>query len=258
MTSLNKWKELEKLLQESLHDEAAQVAVPPAEEAWARLSTSLGQKPARHVWPERLRRFSPLAAAVLAAVVLTAAALGYSSAAGAFGRRFFSLVVNVLQGETQPQDVHISMSNVTPPPPGAPPPPPDWPLATGERVVTPAEARKEAGFAFKEPAYLPRGLARDIVTLLPAQVNQYFRGQDGKLILRQHHTPRDFAASSFFRNARVEKVNISGTEGTLVVQRNPFTQRDEVTLLWFADNIEFRLEGNISSREALKVARSLK
>lgn len=258
MTSLNEWKELSKLLTESLHEEAARVAVPPAAEAWARLAPSLAAGEVTPARPIRRHLFSPLAAAVLAAVVLTAAGLGYSSATSAFGRRFFSLVVSVLQGGAPPQDVHISMSNVTPPPPGAPPPPPDWPLATGERVVNPEEARQAAGFAFKEPAYLPRGLRRDIVTLLPSQVNQYFRDQDTRLILRQHHVPHDFAASSFFSNAQVEKVNIGGAEGTLVVQRNPFTQRDEITLLWFADNIEFHLEGNINSREALKVARSLK
>jgi hypothetical protein len=257
--SLSAGKEIANLLKEAVREEAAGVVVPPADEAWARLAASLGPKPERKARPARLRRVPPLAAVVFVAAVLTAAASGYYSAsAGAFGRRVFSLVVGILQRGTPPQDVHITMSNMTPPPPGAPPPPPDWPLATGERVVTLDEARKEAGFAFKEPSYLPSGLARDIVTLLPAQVNQYFRGRDSRLVLSQHYAPRDFAASSFFRNARVQKVSIGSAEGTLVVQQNPFTKRNEVTLLWFADNIEFRLQGNISPGEALKVARSLK
>ncbi|MDK2855983.1 MAG: hypothetical protein PWQ41_1772 [Bacillota bacterium] len=257
MTS-SEGKEIENLLKEALHEEAARVAVPPADEAWARLTASLSPKPERQAWLARLRRVPPLAAVILVAAVLAAVALGYSANAGAFGRRVFSLVVGILQGGTPPQDVHISMANVTPPPSGAPTPPPDWPLATGERVVTLDEARKEAGFAFKEPSYLPRGLARDIVTLLPAQVNQYFRGEDSQLVLSQNYAPRDFAASSFFRNARVQKVSIGSAKGALVVQQNPLTKRDEVTLLWFADDIEFRLQGNISPGEALKVARSLR
>jgi hypothetical protein len=153
----------------------------------------------------------------------------------------------------------ITMDNTSTPPPDAPPPPPDWPLATGEKVVAPEQARAEASFSFKEPSYLTRGLKLDIITLMDKNmVNQYYRSDKNKLIISQQYLPGDFASSHMFTNARAKKVNINGVEGTLISQHNPYSGKDELTILWFVDSIRFRVETDLNEREALKIVRSLK
>lgn len=251
---------LEDLIRESLAEEARLVVPPPAEDVWNRVARAIAGgailTTAKRKSPRRLP--AQVAAAVLFLVVVSAS-FAATSSAGAFGHRFFSLVVSLFPANPAPHDVNISLANVTPPPPDAPPPPPDWPLATGERVLPLEEARKTAGFSFLQPTYLPKGMKLDIVTVLSSEmINQYFRGPNGRLVLRQHYIPGDFAASFNFKNAQVEKVNVGGAEGTLVKQRNPFSGREEVTLLWFTGSIEFRLEGDIGAGETLRVARSLR
>ncbi|KKM11996.1 hypothetical protein SY88_05610 [Clostridiales bacterium PH28_bin88] len=257
------YTKLEELIRESLAEEASQVLPPSPEEVWPKIAAGLeGKKyglisglPGRH-W------FSPQVA-VIALLLLAVGIASFSTmpSAGAFNRRLFSVVVDLLTGgnEMTYGDVSISRSNKTPPPPDAPPPPPDWPLATGERVVTVEDARAAAAFPFKQPVYLPKGMALDVITVVsPERINQYFRTPQNRLIIRQQYIAGDFASGSFFSNARVKKVKISEVEGTLVVQRNPYTGRDQVSVMWFDNSIDFRLEGDISEKEALKVANSLK
>ncbi|KKM09161.1 hypothetical protein SY88_20015 [Clostridiales bacterium PH28_bin88] len=254
---------LEELIRESLAEEASRVLPPPPEEVWPKIAVGLEGKKFRFIsgLPGR-HWFSPQVAVIaLLLLVVGIVSFGTMPSAGAFNRRLFSVVVDLLSGgnETTYSDVSISRSNKTPPPPDAPPPPPDWPLATGERVVTVEDARAAAAFPFKQPIYLPRGMALDIITLInPEQINQYFRSPKNRLIIRQRYITGDFASGSFFSNARVKKVKISEVEGTLVVQRNPYTGRDQVSIMWFDNSIDFHLEGDISEKEALKVANSLK
>ncbi|MGI6603842.1 MAG: DUF4367 domain-containing protein [bacterium] len=258
--------QLDELIVEALAEEAGQVAVPQARDIWDKIAGQLlhQEQPQPKGLTGWLIKRVPTRAVAAAALVLAMGVFFFGAApeAGAFGRRLFSVVVDFFAASTAPQygDVGISMARRTPPPPDAPPPPPDWPLATGERVVSLDQAREEAAFAFKVPEYLPKGMALDIITVLrPERINQYFRTTDGRrLVIRQDYIPGDFAASSFFSNAKVQKVNIAGAEGTMITQRNPYTGRDSAIIMWFAGDINFRLEGDLSSREALRVARSLK
>lgn len=254
---------LEELIRESLAEEASQVIPPSPEEVWPKITAGLEGKKFRFISGLPGRRWFSPQFAVIALLVLMVGIISFSTipSAGAFNRRFFSVVVDLLNGggPAPYSDVNISRSNRTPPPPGAPPPPPDWPLATGERVVTVEEARAAAAFPFRQPAYLPKGMALDIITVVnPERINQYFRSSKNRLIIRQWYITGDFASGSYFSNAQVTKVKIAGVEGTLVVQRNPYTGRDEVTIMWFDNNIDFLLEGDIGEKEALKVANSLK
>jgi len=240
---------------------ADDIEVPPFEEMWPEIEKKLKQNmEAKQAQKKNRTMIFRLTAAFL--IFFGVGIVAYLSSpltVNALNNKIFKTVVSIFVREPEPADVNISMSNTSEPPPGAPPPPPDWPLATGEKVVSVEEARAEAAFTFKTPDYLPKEVKLDIITLLNKyMVNQYFRSGKNRLTIEQRYTPGQFASSSTFRDAQIKKVDINGTEASLVIQHNSYTGTDTINILWFADSIQFRLETDLSEREALKVARSLK
>lgn len=250
---------LEDLIKDTLLEEAQRIDVPPSDTVWAKISAAQKRK-IRHglLHESRAFRFQLAVASLLIFILGTLFYFANPSPVNARSNRILKTVVDLFR-RPAPADIMITMDNTSTPPPDAPPPPPDWPLATGEKVVAPEQARAEASFSFKEPSYLTRGLKLDIITLMDKNmVNQYYRSDKNRLIISQRHMPGDFASSHMFTNARAKKVNINGVEGTLVSQHNPYSGKDELTILWFVDSIRFRVETDLNERETLKIVRSLK
>jgi hypothetical protein len=251
---------LEDLIRQTLHEEANRIDAPPPDKIWANIAG--GKEVSRFLkkfaTKHKLSVFQLVAASLVVLFLGAAVYFLNPPTADALSSRVLKTVVEFFIKPEPPSDITISMSNTSSPPPGAPPPPPDWPLATGERVVTLEQAQSEASFSFKKPSYLPRGMTLDIVTVLDKYaVNQYYRSDKNRLIIGQQYMPGDFASSSFFAGGRVKKVNIKGIEGTLVVQHNPHSGKDRLHILWFDDKIRFEMDTDLSEREALKIARSL-
>jgi hypothetical protein len=251
---------LEDLIKDTLLEEAQRIDVPPSDTVWAKIDAARKKKKLFHslLHKNGAFRFQLAAASLIIFILGTLLYFTHPSAVNARSNRILKTVVDLFRSPA-PADIIITMDNTSTPPPDAPPPPPDWPLATGEKVVAPEQARAEASFSFKEPSYLTRGLKLDIITLMDKNmVNQYYRSDKNRLIISQRHMPGDFASSHMFSNVRAKKVNINGVEGTLVSQRNPYSGKDELTIIWFADSISFRVETDLNERETLKIVRSLK
>lgn len=248
---------LENFIRETLEEQTARINIPPSDGVWAKITARLEQEDLQKPFIMRKWYIQAVAAGLLILIFTSAYYVYNPPMVTATSNRILKTVVSFFSNPA-PSDIAISMSNTTEPPPDAPPPPPDWPLETGERVVTMNEAVEKVDFKVKVPTYLPKGLTLDIITIFDDyEVKQYFRSEKNRLILSQRHTPGDFASSSVFSNARVKKVKVQGVEATLVKQNNPYMETTEITLMWFADNIIYRAETDLPERELLKAMNSL-
>lgn len=249
--------DLEYLIYEVLKEESENMLIPPSQHIWQKILLNQQTSEAARK-PIYQRLYTPKAVACLITVVLL---IGFSVAtqpAIAINNRILKTVVDFFS----PQEtgvVSISMSSNPSPTPDMPPPPPDWPLATGEKVMTVEQARLEASFDFILPSFLPKGISLDIITVLNGfRVNQYYRSDKNTLIIEQHHIPGGFASSHYFASAKVKKVNINGAEATMVTQNNPYTGENQIHILWCQDDINFSVQTDLDKKSAIKIARSLK
>lgn len=249
---------LESLIQEILQEDAENIVVPPPQHIWQKISSD--RQTAKTIRGSLYKRFSTSKAIACFVIFVLFIGLFISNqSAIAINSNILKTVVDFFSSPETTGSVNVSISKNTLPDSNAPLPPPDWPLATGEKVVTLEQARSEASFNFTMPSYLPKGVSLDIITLLNEfRVNQYYRSDKNRLIIEQHYVSGGFASSYYFSSSKVKKVNINGTEATLITQNNPYTGQNQIHILWCIDDIEFNLKTDLSEKDALKVARSLK
>ncbi|WP_213973849.1 DUF4367 domain-containing protein [Tepidanaerobacter acetatoxydans] len=249
---------LESLIQEIFQEDAENIIVPPPQHIWEKISSD--RQTAKTIRGSLYKRFSTSKA--IACFVIFVLFIGFfisNQSAIAINSNILKTVVDFFSSPETTGSVNVSISKNTLPDSDAPLPPPDWPLATGEKVVTLEQARAEAAFNFIIPSYLPKGVSLDIITVLNEfRVNQYYRSDKNRLVIEQHYFSGGFASSYYFASSKVKKVNINGTEATLIMQNNPYTSQNQIYILWCLDDIEFNLKTDLSEKEALKVARSLK
>ncbi|AEE91691.1 conserved protein of unknown function [Tepidanaerobacter acetatoxydans Re1] len=250
---------LESLIQEIFQEDAENVIVPPPQHIWEKISSD--RQTAKTIRRSSLhQRFSTSKA--IACFVISVLFIGLfisNQPAIAINSNILKTVVDFFSSPETTGSVNVSISKNTLPDSDAPLPPPDWPLDTGEKVVTLEQARSEAAFNFIMPSYLPKGVSLDIITVLNEfRVNQYYRSDKNRLVIEQHYFSGGFASSYYFSSSKVKKVNINGTEATLITQNNPYTGQNQIHILWCIDDIEFNLKTDLSEKDALKVARSIK
>ncbi|NLU10017.1 MAG: DUF4367 domain-containing protein [Tepidanaerobacter acetatoxydans] len=249
---------LESLIQEILQEDAENIVVPPPQHIWQKISSD--RQTAKTIRGSLYKRFSTSKAIACFVIFVLFIGLFISNqSAIAINSNILKTVVDFFSSPETTGSVNVSISKNTLPDSNAPLPPPDWPLATGEKVVTLEQARSEASFNFTMPSYLPKGVSLDIITVLNEfRVNQYYRSDKNRLIIEQHYVSGGFASSYYFSSSKVKKVNINGTEATLITQNNPYTGQNQIYILWCIDDIEFNLETDLSEKDALRVARSIK
>ena len=247
------------LIQEALKEESESMFIPPSQHIWQKILSD--RQTAKVICKPFYQRFDSLKAiACLGVIVLFIGLFIFNQqSAIAINNKFFKTVVDFFTTSETTGIVSVSMSSNPSPAPDMPPPPPDWPLDTGEKVVTLEQARLEASFDFILPSFLPKNVSLDIITVLDGfRVNQYYLSDNNRLIIEQHHIPGGFASSHHFASAKVKKVLINGAEATLVTQHNPYTGKNEIHILWCQDNINYSIQTDLDQRIALKIARSLK
>lgn len=249
---------LECLIQEALKEESESILIPPSQKIWQKILSD--RLTAKAIGKPIYQRFHTAGAiACLVVIVLFIGLFISNQPAIAINNRILKTVVDFFSSSEATGVVSVSMSSNPSPTPDMPPPPPDWPLETGEKVVTLEQARSEASFDFIMPSFLPKGISLDIITVLDGfRVNQYYRSDNNKLIIEQCHIPGGFASGHYFASSKVKKVYINGVEATLVTQHNPYTGKSQIHILWCQDNISFSIQTDLGERNALKIARSLK
>lgn len=249
---------LERLIQEALKEESENMYIPPSQQIWQKiLSDRQTAKAMGKLCYQKL--YTAGAIACMIVVVSFVGLFMSNQSAIAVNNRIVKTVVGFFTSPETTGVVSVSMSSNPSPTPDMPPPPPDWPLDTGEKVVTLEQAHLEASFDFLIPSFLPRNMSLDIITVLDGfRVNQYYRSDNNRLIIEQRHFTGGFASSHHFASSKVKKVHINGAEATLITQQNPYTGQAQIHILWCLDNISFSIQTDLGERDALKVARSLK
>ncbi len=249
---------LEYLIQEALKEESESMNIPPSQQIWQKIL--LDRQTVKAMGKPIYQRFYTTGAIACLILIVSFVGLFMSNqSAIAINNRILKTVVDFFTPSQTTGVVSVSISSNPAPTSDMPPPPPDWPLDTGEKVVTLEQARLDASFDFMMPSFLPKGIRLDIITVLDGfRVNQYYRSDKNRLIIEQRHFTGGFASSHQFSSSKVKKVHINSAEATLVTQRNPYTGLDQIHILWCVDNINFGIQTDLSERDALKIARSLK
>lgn len=229
-------------LESALRSLGARLDVPDPPDVTDRVLASLDEPEARRSYPRRL------VAAAVAALVALATAMAVSPAVRAAVFDFLRIgAVEIHQNEPAPVTPSL-----------------DPPLP-GERDVTLAEAAEAADFPLRLPTTLgPPGAVRlidggRVVTMAfgAVRVDQFDGGLDPMF-------------TKFTQAADIHHVTVDGSRAIWVDRPHPvlYTDRDGTlrdesprlaasTLIWEKDGITYRVEGDLTQRQAIEIAESM-
>lgn len=246
-------KSVDSLIKKALQVRYDSIVCPPKEEIWNKIVKRLRKKRRQ----DQLKRLRPVFAACAILVVISWTIIRYPSPVLAFASRIIQSI-EVIAGTTFKIHTKVVSDDTLK----------DNDYSFGRNIEDPriGEAQKKLHFMVLIPEYIPDGFKLDNVDVLNKDIQKevitflYIKtkseGKSNCFEIMQENRPDSEDSTLNIQvndDTKIEHIQFNGIRYTLV----NYTENQN-KLLWNSGGIGYKIDGNISKKEIIRVAKSMK